>query len=127
MIRPLALALAITATPAAAEFVIEENTYFVMHRDYHHKTNSFTDGAPEGEGDGCFQITRVDLPGKSIDFTLVSGTITPWWSDGETFQPGFRNAFVPAIGFMENNPDAEWTDLLHQILKTVPDCATPTS
>jgi len=127
MIRPLTLALALAGTSAAAEFVIEEGTFFVMHRDYDSKTNTFTDGAPEGEGDGCFQITRVDLPGETIDFTLVSGTITPWWSDGETFHPGFQNAFVPAIGFMENNPDAEWTDLLHEILKTVPDCAPPAS
>ena len=127
MIRMAALATALMATPAMAEFVIEEGTFFVMHRDYDHVTNTFTDGAPEGEGDGCFQITKVDLPGKTIDFTLVSGTITPWWSDGETFHPGFTNAFVPAVAFMENNPDAEWTDLLHNILKTVPDCAPPAS
>ena len=127
MIRTATLALALVATPASAEFVIEEGTFFVMHRDYDHVTNTYTDGAAQGEGDGCFQITRVDLSARAIDFTLVSGTITPWWSDGETFHPGFRNAFVPAVGFMENNPDAEWTDLLHEILKTVPDCATPTS
>lgn len=127
MIRATALILTLVATPSTAEFLIEEGTFFVMHRDYDHKTNSFTDGAPEGEGDGCFEITKVDLPGRTIDFTLISGTITPWWSDGKTFHPGFQNTFVPAIGFMENNPDANWTDLLHTILKTVPDCSPPTS
>ena len=127
MIRTTVLALVFAAPPASAEFVIEEGTFFVMQRDYDHLSNTYTNAPADGEGDGCFQITRVDLPGKTIDFTLVSGTITPWWSDGETFQPGFTNAFVPAVAFMENNPDADWTDLLHNILKTVPDCAPPAS
>ncbi|MGK7753410.1 MULTISPECIES: hypothetical protein [unclassified Roseovarius] len=127
MIRATALALVLAAPQASAEFVIAEGTHFVMHRDYDHVTNTFTDTPADGEGDGCFRITRVDLAAEIIDFTLVSGTITPWWADGRTFHPGFSNAFVPATAFMENNPDAEWTDLLHEILKTVPDCAPPAS
>ena len=127
MIRATALGLIFTATQATAEFVIEEGTFFVMHRDYDHHTNTYTDSPAQGEGDGCFQITKVDLSARVIDFTLVSGTISPWWASGETYHPGFTNAFVPATAFMENNPDAEWTDLLHEILKTVPDCAPPAS
>ncbi|MFN3211145.1 MAG: hypothetical protein ACE369_19550 [Roseovarius sp.] len=127
MIRATALFLMLTATQAPAEFLIEEGSFFVMHRDYDHRSNTYSDIPAKGEGDGCFQITRVDLAAEIIDFTLVSGTITPWWAGGETFHPGFANAFVPATAFMENNPDADWTDLLHEILQTVPDCAPPTS
>ncbi|MEM7732851.1 MAG: hypothetical protein AAF280_08740 [Pseudomonadota bacterium] len=122
MIRSLALILALSATPAAAEFVIEKDSYFVIHRDYHHETNTYTDGAPKGEEDACFQITKVDLNRKQIDFVLISGHYAPWWMDGEVIQPGAQDAYVPAIGFTENNPDADWTEMLHNTLKTVPAC-----
>ncbi len=126
MIRAAITALAL-ATPATAEFVIAENTHFVMRRDYDHVTNTFTDTPAPGEAGGCFRITAVDLAAREIDFVLVSGTITPAWSRGRTFHPGFANSFVPAAGFLRNNPGADWTDLLHAILETVPDCAAPVS
>lgn len=127
MKHALSLLALLLATPATAEFVIEEGAFFVYARDYDHRTNSYTDAPPEGQKDGCFVITKADLPAKTIDFVLVSGSITPWWADGETYQPGFKNAFVPAIGFMENNPEADWTDLLHTMLRTVPACPAPAS
>ena len=127
MIRALTITLALVATPAMAEFVIEEGTFFVIERDYDHKTNTFSDGPPEGEGEGCFQITSANMAHKTIDIVLFSGTITPWWSDGQTFHPGFKNAYVPAVAFMENNPGAHWTDFLHKTLRTVPSCPSPAS
>ena len=127
MKHALALLTLALATPATADFMIEEGAFFVYARDYDHKTDRFTNAPPEGQKDGCFKITGVDLSGKTIDFVLVSGTIKPWWADGDVFTPGFENAFVPATGFMENRPDANWTDLLQTMLRTVPSCPAPAS
>lgn len=123
----LTLALTCTAATAQAEVTLEPGAFFVIAREYHHETNTFTDGPPEGEGEGCFQITGVKE--NEIEFVLATGTHTPWWSDGEVFQPGFRNAYVNFrdSSFAQNNPQADWRELLHQMLKTVPSCPAPGS
>lgn len=128
LLLALSSPLILSANPTLADFRYEEGSFFVIHRDYDHKTDTFSDGAAEGEEDACFQLTklRLDGPGEPmIDFVLVSGRYSPWWADGDVFPPGFEDAFVPAIGFTENRPDAEWTELLDQILLTVPSCPAP--
>lgn len=117
----IAAFLTMTALPAGAEVVIEPGSFFMIHRDYDHKTNTFADGAPEGEGEACFRINAVDLPTQRIDVELISGDYTPWWSE-ETYTPGFTDTYLPGEAFMENNPGTDWTALLRQIWKTVPSC-----
>ena len=117
--------LVILAQPALAEVSFEEGAYFIYHREYHHETNTFTDGAPEGEAEACFQITDV-RPDK-IDIVLRTGTYTPWWTDGEVLQPGFTDTYVNYNdnAFAEKNPGRDWRDLMREIWKTVPSCPAP--
>ncbi len=127
MKRLLAVLSISLATPTMAEVSFEVGAYFIYHRDYHHETNTFTDGAPEGEGEACFQITNVRP--DEIDVKLITGTYSPWWTDGEVLQPGFTDTYVNYRdgSFAGNNPDADWRDLMRQIWKTVPSCPAPVS
>lgn len=116
--------LALPVPALAEDVVIEAGQFFMTHRDYDHETNTYADTPPKGEETACFQITKVDLAGEEIDVVLVSGIYDPWWSE-TAYEVGFEDAYVPAIGFMENNPGADWTELLHNIWKTVPSCPPP--
>ena len=121
------LVLTLLASPALAEVSFEKGSYFVIHRDYDHKTDTFSDGPPEGEDEACFQITHVEP--ERIDVELISGTYTPWWSDGEVLEPGFTDSYLNYrdSGFAINRPDADWKDLMRQIWKTVPNCPVEVS
>ena len=122
----LALIACICASPALAEVVIEPGAHFMIARDYDYETDSYTNGPPKGEATACFRITRVDLEAREIAVELISGTYDPWWSQ-EILKPGFVDTYVPAIGYMENHPQADWTTLLRNMWKTVPGCPAEVS
>ncbi len=124
-LRSVRLSLACAAAcflipPLHAEAVaFKPGDLIVVARDYDHKTDSFSEGAPKGEEHACFRVDTVSS--DEIDITLVAGPYHPWWSD-TPFEPGHTDTLVRAEGYADHHPSAPPLELHGLVYRVVPSC-----
>ena len=112
------------AVPAVAEPTARHTpgAFVRIVRDYDSDRDAFLNAPAKGEGDACFQISRIDADGAHT--VLISGPYHPWWSDAG-IPPGTANVWSNSAVYLENRPNAAPHDQIWQIFATVPACPTP--
>lgn len=124
--RLIAILLFCMPQAAFAEMTLEPGRFFVLAQEYDADTNAFGNAPPEGSGDACFSITKVDRAAQTVGVRLEAGRYKPWWSP-DVLEPGFTDLYTTENPYQRNNPDAHWTEFLSLYFHEVPSCPSPKS
>lgn len=120
--RLTALALLLAAPAVAQEpMTFAPGDVVRLVRDYDRRTDSFTQGAPTGTEEACFQVTEVT--DTTVSLRHLSGYYKPWWSD-EVIAPGSVDEWFDSISYEENRPGDPPLSQISRLFGPAPGCRT---